>query len=79
MYKNYICICLFDIVEDDVKRVRDFVYGFSFLFLFCVGILCCFNELEEGLVMYVVLRVLKSFLNIGKGFKVLVDGFLDVD
>lgn len=79
MYKNHICTRLLDIVEDDVKRARDLAHGSSSLPLPCAGTPRCFNESEEGPAMHVVLRALKSLSNIGKGFKALADGPLDVD
>jgi hypothetical protein len=78
-YRNHVCSRLLDIVEDDVRRARELATGSGSATLPCAGTPRCFNEVEESPAMHVILRALKSLANIGKGFKALADGPLDVD
>lgn len=78
-YRNQVCSRLLDIVEGDVRRARELATGIGSATLPCAGTPRCFDEAEESSAMHVILRALKSLANIGKGFKALADGPLDVD
>lgn len=77
--RNQICVRLLDIVDNDARKAKELASSSDATGLPCAGTPRCFNEAEESAPMHVALRALKSLSNIGKGFKALADGPLDVD
>ncbi|KAH8170791.1 hypothetical protein LIA77_09572 [Sarocladium implicatum] len=78
-YRDEICSRLLDIVKDDTDRASALLKSADAVPLPCDGSPRCFAEAEESAPMHVVMRALKSLSNIGKGFKALADGPVDVD
>lgn len=78
-YRDQICSRLLEVVKDDADRAATMLKTSGSAPLPCAGSPRCFAESEESAQMHVTMRALKSLSNIGKGFKALADGPVDVD